>query len=59
MYCVYHAGELELICLGPLTNVALAIRSDASFGRKLKHCYVMGGNYEGTKTCVIFSVFSF
>ena len=40
-------GELELFCLGPLTNVALALRMDPGLGQKLKHCYVMGGNYQG------------
>ena len=44
-----YRGALEVICLAPLTNVALAIRMDAQFCGNLKHCYIMGGNYKGTE----------
>ncbi len=36
-----------LVALGPLTNLALALRLDPDFGKKLKSCFIMGGNYEG------------
>lgn len=36
-----------LLCLGPLTNIAVILQTDADFGKRLKHCYVMGGNYHG------------
>ncbi|MGQ9849216.1 MAG: nucleoside hydrolase [Aggregatilineaceae bacterium] len=36
-------GELTLVALGPLTNVALACRLDPDFPRKLKHFIFMGG----------------
>ncbi|XP_041349599.1 inosine-uridine preferring nucleoside hydrolase-like [Gigantopelta aegis] len=42
-----YAGEITLVTLGPMTNVALAIRLDPSFGDKLKEVFVMGGNVEG------------
>ena len=42
-----YRGVLEVICLAPLTNVALAIRMDAEFCGNLRHCYIMGGNYKG------------
>ena len=35
------------MCLGPLTNVALCIRLDNDFHKKLKSCWIMGGNYHG------------
>lgn len=37
------AGQLELVTLGPLTNVAIALLKDPSIASKLKHCTVMGG----------------
>ena len=36
-------GELSLVALAPLTNVALAMRLDASFAANLKSVTVMGG----------------
>jgi inosine-uridine nucleoside N-ribohydrolase len=41
-------GEVTLACIGPLTNVAMAIRMDSKFGSRLKGCYIMGGNHEGS-----------
>ncbi len=43
-YMAYtHPGELVIIALGPLTNVALAIRGEPRMRRWVKHIYVMGG----------------
>jgi purine nucleosidase len=36
------AGELTLVTLGPLTNIAQAIRRDTSFAGKIARCVVMG-----------------
>jgi purine nucleosidase len=38
-----YPGELTLIALGPLTNLALAIRLDPSFPEKIKQFVFMGG----------------
>ena len=38
-----HPGELELVTLGPLTNVAVAIRSEADFASWIKRCVCMAG----------------
>ncbi|MEL6253447.1 MAG: nucleoside hydrolase [Bacteroidota bacterium] len=40
-------GELELVTLGPLTNIALAILKDPSIVGKVKKCTIMGGIGEG------------
>ena len=40
------AGELVIIALGPLTNVARAIRQDPEHMRQVKRIYVMGGAVE-------------
>ncbi len=38
-----HDGELTVIAVGPLTNVALACRRDARFPKRVKKLVVMGG----------------
>jgi purine nucleosidase len=38
-----YPGEVELITLGPLTNVAMALHRDPSFAGKVKQCVMMGG----------------
>lgn len=35
------------MALGPLTNVAMAMRLDRHFASNLKALYIMGGNTEG------------
>jgi purine nucleosidase len=41
------AGELTLVCLGPLTNLALALKLDPSLPERIKHLVVMGGAVTG------------
>jgi inosine-uridine nucleoside N-ribohydrolase len=38
-----YPGELELVTLGPLTNVAMALYREPSFAGKVKECVMMGG----------------
>ena len=47
-----HKGELELITIGPLTNIALALRLRPDLPSLIKHCYIMGGtsDYHGNVT---------
>lgn len=40
-------GQLELLMLGPLTNLAKAIQKDPSILTGIKHCYIMGGLISG------------
>jgi purine nucleosidase len=37
-----HAGRIELVTLGPLTNIALALQQDPSITKAVKRCVVMG-----------------
>jgi len=37
-----YAGQLELVTLGPLTNLALALRADPTLPERLARCVVMG-----------------
>lgn len=39
-------GEIDLVAIGPLTNVARAIRADDRFAGALRHLYVMGGRFD-------------
>jgi purine nucleosidase len=38
-----HAGDLELFAIGPLTNIAAVIETDAGFARAVRHLFIMGG----------------
>jgi len=39
----HFAGDITLVTLGPLTNVAVALLRDPSIACKVKECVVMGG----------------
>lgn len=54
------SGELTLVTLGPLTNIALAIILDPSFAAKVKRCVVIGGAPDGvgnTTAAAEFNIF--
>lgn len=42
-----HEGRLLLVCLGPLTNLALALRLDPRLPARIARCVVMGGAVTG------------
>lgn len=42
-----NQNQVSLMAIGPLTNLALAVRLDPGFPQKLKDLYIMGGNMEG------------
>lgn len=42
-------GQIHLLAVGPLTNVALAMRRDPSFARNLAHLTIMGGAVRGDR----------
>ena len=39
-------GEIEILAIGPLTNIATAILRDPNWAGKVKCLYVMGGDFE-------------
>jgi inosine-uridine nucleoside N-ribohydrolase len=47
---VIFAGKVRLVCLAPLTNIALAMKTYTEFSSNLKDIYVMGGNSTGKMT---------
>ncbi len=38
-----HAGQLDLVTLGPLTNIAIALQKAPELAGQIRRCYVMGG----------------
>jgi purine nucleosidase len=44
-YSNLYSGELEILAIGPLTNIAKAILRDAGFASRTKRLYLMGGAY--------------
>jgi len=49
-----NPGEITLVAIGPLTNVAIAIRKEPKFAKSLKELIVMGGaiRHEGNTTAL-------
>jgi purine nucleosidase len=45
-------GEITLVCIGPLTNLALAIRQEPRIVKNVKEVFIMGGaiRHEGNTT---------
>ena len=41
------AGDITLVALGPLTNIAVALQQDPSIARDTKECIIMGGTGQG------------
>lgn len=40
-----YPGEISVLALGPLTNIALAIKRDSSFASKVKRLVILGGAF--------------
>lgn len=51
--------QLELVTLGPLTNVAIALLKDPGLAGRIKHCVVMGGVGQGPGNITPLSEFNF
>lgn len=54
MFPVLTTGEVKLVAMAPLTNLAVALRMDSGFGTRLKSLVIMGGNMQGmflVETC--------
>ncbi|XP_034386667.1 inosine-uridine preferring nucleoside hydrolase [Cyclopterus lumpus] len=51
--------QVSLVALGPLTNLALAVRLDPGFPQKLKDLFIMGGNMEGKGNVSLCAEFNF
>ena len=54
-----NPGDITLIALGPLTNVAIAMLSDPELSERLFHLYIMGGNMEAIGNVTTAAEFNF
>ncbi|XP_072900192.1 nucleoside hydrolase-like [Hemitrygon akajei] len=54
-----HTGQISLVALAPLTNVALASKMDPTFSTKLKDLYIMGGNMQARGNATVCGEFNF
>ncbi len=53
------AGELTLVTLGPLTNIAAALEADAGLAGRVSRCVVMGGTSDGVGNVTPVSEYNF
>lgn len=54
-----YPGEITLVPIGPLTNIALACRLDPTICSKLKNIVIMGGNIEAKGNIYVSAEFNF
>ena len=54
-----HPGEITLVPIGPLTNIALACRLDPAICSKVKDLVIMGGNIEAKGNAFVSAEFNF
>lgn len=54
-----HPGQITIVALGPLTNIATAIRKDAAAMRQVKELIVMGGSLNGQGNVTPVAEFNF
>ena len=52
-------GEITIIGLGPLTNIAACINASPDFASQLKRLMLMGGNSHGEGNITVCSEFNF
>ena len=54
-----HPNEIEIIAIGPLTNIAKVFISNPSIIKKIKTLYIMGGIGEGKGNITEYAEFNF
>ncbi|XP_072269067.1 pyrimidine-specific ribonucleoside hydrolase RihA-like isoform X2 [Pyxicephalus adspersus] len=54
-----HEGQVSVVALGPLTNLALAVKIDPTLPKKINKLYIMGGNLEGRGNWTVCAEFNF
>ncbi|KAL1124161.1 hypothetical protein AAG570_001931 [Ranatra chinensis] len=54
-----NKDELTVACFGPLTNIALVIRTFPEFVDNIKELFIMGGNHKGSGNTTMCAEFNF
>ncbi|MEJ5998399.1 nucleoside hydrolase [Corynebacterium sp. H130] len=54
-----NPGEVSLVCIGPLTNIAMAVAKDRDFVKNVKSVYIMGGSNNGRGNITAAAEFNF
>lgn len=54
-----NPGEVSLVATAPLTNLAMAVKMDPTFPKKLQGLYIMGGNTESRGNTTVCGEFNF
>lgn len=54
-----NPGAIDLVTIGPLTNVAAALLRAPEMAEAVKHCYIMGGTGAGTGNVTPLGEFNF
>lgn len=58
-YADKYKGQLNLMAIGPLTNIALAVRLDPTFASKVKTITIMGGTSNALGNMTLSTEFNF
>lgn len=56
-----HPKKVTLLCLGPLTNIALALKTYRGMSEQFEEIFLMGGNFRGignTSRCAEFNFYT-
>jgi len=54
-----YKGKLSVVCLGPLTNIAMALKMKPEIANYMKEVFIVGGNTEGIGNVTACSEFNF
>lgn len=54
-----YVGEIDIVALGPLTNIALAINLDREFAKRIRSIVIMGGSSHAKGNTTLAGEFNF
>ena len=54
-----YLGEVTIVGMGPLTNIATAIKADPGMSDRLREIFIMGGNMDGVGNVKVAAEFNF
>lgn len=59
LFVTQYPKKVTLVCLGPLTNIALALKTYRGLGELIGEIHLMGGNYNGVGNTTRSAEFNF